>query len=381
MKRRYRILASIAAVFVLGVVALDLVVGHNGPCAKSPALPEGAVRMKAVMQRCYGPSSLHTVESVAKPAPADDELLVRVHAASINPLDWHYARGAPTIMRFDIGIGQPKDPRAGADFAGTVEAVGRNVTEFRTGDEVFGVRNGALGQYLTVRESRAVALKPANVPFEQAAAVPIAGVTALQALRDTAHVHLGQSVLINGASGGVGTFVVQIGKILGAHVTGVCSTKNVDLVREIGADRVIDYTREDYTRGADRYDVILDTVGNRPFLESRRVLKPEGTLIAIGGGGRQETGMIGPLLTPIRGYLLFLFSKQKFETFLSDDKKEDLVYLGTLMQSGKLTPVIGRRYTLDETAAALTYLEGGHARGKGGHSGRLVSYAFVLVPP
>jgi NADPH:quinone reductase-like Zn-dependent oxidoreductase len=252
----------------------------------------------------------------------------------------------------------------GVDYAGTVEAVGRNVTRFKPGDDVFGARSGALAEYVTARADRAVVLKPPNLTFEQAAAVPIAAITALQGLRDGGKVQPGQKVLINGASGGVGTFAVQVAKSFGANVTGVCSTRNLDLVRSIGADQVIDYTKDDYTKSGQRYDVILDNVGNRGLLDNRRVLNPKGKYVLIGGGGPDDQGWIGPLAGPIKALLLSPFVSQDMGMLLAELNKEDLTILRDLMQAGKVTPVIDRSYSLSEVPAAIRYLEEGHARGK-----------------
>lgn len=320
--------------------------------------------MKAIVYCDYGSSEVLRLEHVEKPVPADDELLIRVRAAAVNPLDWHYMRGTPYVMRLDSGLRKPKTTRMGVDFAGTVESVGRNVTEFKSGDEVFGGRRGALAEYVCVRADRAVVLKPANMTFEQAASVPVAAVTALQGLRDKGRIQPGQKVLINGASGGVGTFAVQIAKMLGAEVTGVCSTRNVDLVRSLGADRVIDYTQEDLTQSEKRYDLILDNVGNRSLLEFKKVLKPTGIYVMIGGGGPNDGRWIGPLARPINGFLLSPFVKQKFVMLLAELNKQDLTLLRDFMQAGKLTPVIDRSYGLSDAPAAIRYLEEGHARGK-----------------
>ena len=317
--------------------------------------------MKAIVYRCYGPPEVLQFEDVAKPKPADDEVLVRVRAAAVNPLDWHYMRGSPYIMRLGSGLGAPDDSRIGVDFAGTVEAVGINVKMFKPGDSVFGGGSGAFAEYLTVREDRALALKPANVTFEQAASVPIAAITALQALRDKGKVQPGHKVLINGASGGVGTFAVQIAKSLGAEVTGVCSTRNVDMVRSIGADHVIDYTREDYTRSGEKYDVIIDNVGNHSLLANRRVLDPDGILVIVGGS---KGNWLGPLLRPIAALILSPFVDQEFAMILAKLAQEDLALLGDLMQSGEVVPVIDRHYPLSEVPAAIRYSEEGRARGK-----------------
>src|SRR5207248_1263150 len=260
--------------------------------------------MKAIVYCDYGLSNLK-LEEIEKPTPTDDQLLVRVRAASVNPYDWHFIEGTPKIMRaMGVGLRKPKDTRLGVDFAGTVEAVGKNVTQFKPGDEVFGGRGGAFAEYVCPRATRAVALKPASVTFEQAASVNIAGITALQALRDKGKVQPGQKVLINGASGGVGTFAVQIAKSFGADVTGVCSTRNLDMVRSLGADHVIDYTKEDFTKGEQRYDVILDNVANHSLSECKRVLTPKGKYVMIGGGGANEHGFIGVMACVLKAMVL-----------------------------------------------------------------------------
>src|SRR6516162_3355284 len=274
----------VRVVFILLVLAfLFVLVAYwrsTNDCGKTAA-PTNP--MKAIVYCDYGVANLK-LEEVEKPTPTDEQLLVRVHAASVNPLDWHFIEGTPYVLRaMGGGLRKPKETRLGVDFAGTVEAVGKSVTQFKVGDEVFGGRDGAFAEYLCPRADRAITLKPAGITFEQAASVPIAGITALQGLRDKGKVQPGQKVLINGASGGVGTFAVQIAKALGAEVTGVCSTGNVEMVRSLGADRVIDYTREDFTRSAQRYDLIIDLVGNHSFSECRQVLKPKGGYVMIGG--------------------------------------------------------------------------------------------------
>lgn len=320
--------------------------------------------MKAIVYHEYGTPDVLELEDIEKPTPGDDQVLVRVRAASVNPLDWHFMRGTPYLMRLMAGLRKPKDTRLGVDFAGTVEAVGKNVKQFKPGDDVFGGRTGALAEYVIVREDRAVVLKPAGMTFEQAACVPVAALTALQGLRDKGKIQPGQKVLINGASGGVGTFAVQIAKSFGADVTGVCSTRNLDMVRSIGADQVVDYTKEDFTRSAQRYDVILDNVGNRSLLECRRVLNPEGKYVGIGGGGPSDAQWIGPLASPIKALLLSPFLSQEVGMMLAELNKKDLTIMGDLIQAGKVTPVIDRRYRLSEAPAAIGYLEQGHARGK-----------------
>jgi NADPH:quinone reductase-like Zn-dependent oxidoreductase len=268
-------------------------------------------------------------------------------------------------MRMMIGgLRKPKDPRVGVDYAGTVEAVGKNVTQFKPGDEVFGNRSGAFAEYLCARADRAIALKPPNMTFEQAASVPVAAITALQGLRDKGKVQPGQKVLINGASGGVGTFAVQIAKTFGADVTGVCSTRNLELVRSLGADHVIDYTKDDFTKGDKRYDVILDNVGTQPLSGFRRVLKPNGICVMIGGGGPNDGRWVGPMARPIKAKVMSPFISQKMGMMMAQSNKDDLNILADLMQSGKVTPVIDRTYPLNQIADAIRYLEQGHARGK-----------------
>ncbi len=320
--------------------------------------------MKAIVYSDYGLSNLK-LENIEKPVPNDDQILVKVRAASINPYDWHFVEGTPYIMRMmGVGLRKPKDIQLGVDFAGTVEAVGKNVTQFKPGDEVFGGRGGAFAEYVCRRAEGAVALKPANLTFEQAASVNIAGITALQALRDKGKVQPGQKVLINGASGGVGTFAVQIAKTFGADITGVCSTRNVDLVRSLGADRVIDYTKEDFAKGTERYDVILDNVPNHSLSECRRILTPNGKYVMIGGGGPNDSRWVGPFGRVIKTMVLSPFTSQKMGMMMADANGKDLTILADMMQSGKLKPVIDRTYKLNEVPAAIAYLEEGHARGK-----------------
>src|SRR2546421_213170 len=319
--------------------------------------------MKAIRYCEYGsPDKVLKLEQVEKPVPNDNQILVRVRAVSLRFYDGGMLQGG--IGRLIFGLRKPKNTTPGSDFAGTVEAVGRNVTEFKPGDEVFGVRAGALAEYICVRLNGAIALKPANVTFEQAASIPTA-LVALQGLRDTAHLKAGQKVLINGASGGVGTFAVQIAKSLGAEVSGVCSTHNVDLVKSLGAEHVIDYTKEDFTKGDERYDVIYDLVNNRSFAERRRVLKPGGICVLAGVGGsgmRKETlfNLAGELTAALRSK----FSHEKFVMVGVDINKKDLGMLRDLTETGKIAPALTKTYSLTETAAAYKYLETGHASGK-----------------
>ena len=320
--------------------------------------------MKAIVYCDYGLANLKLMD-IEKPTPADDQVLVKVRAVSVNPYDWHFVEGSPKVMRLGVGLRKPKDTRLGVDFAGTVEAVGKNVTQFKPGDEVFGGRGGAFAEYVCRRAEGAIALKPASVTFEQAASINIAGITALQGVRDKGKVEAGQKVLINGASGGVGTFAVQIAKSLGAEVTGVCSSRNVDLVKSLGADRVIDYTKEDFAKGDQRYDAILDNVANHSLSDFRRLLTPNGKYVMIGGGSANEQGVFGRLLRPLQAMILSPFVSQQMGMMMADSSQKDLNVLADMMQSGKMKPVIDRTYkSLSQIPDALRYLEEGHARGK-----------------
>ncbi len=362
MKRRYKILTGLVAVVAVLLVSAALILSHDSTCAPLTTANGDASNMLAVLQPCYGPPDRLRVGPAARPTLADDQVLVKVRAAAVNPLDWHYMRGEPYIMRMESGIGAPKDARFGADFAGVVEAVGAKVTEFKPGDEVFGAGAGAFAEYLTVRARRAIAHKPANLSFEQAAAVPVAALTALQALRDKGGLKPGQKVLVNGASGGVGTFAVQIAKALGAEVTGVSSTRNLELVRSIGADHVIDYTRENFTEGAQRFDVIIDNVGNYSLLDARRVLQPNGSYVIVGGpkGG----AFLGPLAAMLQSLALAPFISQRVESLLADVNPKDLGLLRDMLAAGTVRPVIDRTYRLSEVPEAIRYVESGRARGK-----------------
>jgi len=316
--------------------------------------------VKAIVQHAYGPPDVLALEEIDRPVAGDKEVLVRVRAAALNPLDWHTIRGLPYFIRIGNGLRRPKNRVPGMDVAGQVEAVGGNVTLLRPGDEVFGLCGGALAEYACAPEDRLVP-RPAGITFEQAAAVPIAGLTALQALRDRGRLQAGQKVLVVGASGGVGTFAVQIARSLGAEVTGVCSTRNVDLVRSIGANDVIDYTREDFTRSGRRYDLILDMAGTHSLSACRRALTPRGTYIVIGApSGRWFRGpdRFGKAL------LLSLFVSQRMVPFISKGNKEYLAALKDLIESGKVTPIIDQIYPLAEASEAVRYLETGHVRGK-----------------
>ncbi|MEP7072458.1 MAG: NAD(P)-dependent alcohol dehydrogenase [Verrucomicrobiota bacterium] len=320
--------------------------------------------MKAIVHCDYGSPDVLKLEEIAKPTPTDDQLLVKVRAASVNPLDWHYLEGTPYIMRFlGVGMRKPKSTRLGVDYAGVVEAVGKNVTDFKVGDEIFGGKDGAFAEYVCPKASR-VARKPANITFAEAAAVPIAAITALQGLRDKGTLQPGQKVLINGASGGVGTFAVQIAKSLGAEVTGVCSTRNLEMVRQLGADHVIDYTKEDFARSGQRYDLLLDNVPNHSLSECRHVLTAKGKYVLIGGGGPNDGRLIGPFARVITMLITAPFAQQKASMMIAELNPSDLTYLAGQMQAGKLKAVIDRTYKLAQVPDALRYLEEGHARGK-----------------
>ena len=331
--------------------------------AQTPS-PVVAPRMKAIVYHDFGSPDVLRLEEIEKPVPLDKQLLIRVRGASVNPLDWHYMEGTPYLGRLvEFGLLKPRVARLGVDYAGTVEAVGKDVTQFKPGDEVYGNRFGAFAEYVVASE-KALALKPANLTFEQAASVPVAAVTALQALRDKGKIEAGQKVLINGASGGVGTFAVQIAKSFGAEVTGVCSGRNAEMVRSIGADYVIDYTKEDFTKSGQRYDLIIDNVGNRSLLECRRVLNPKGKIVLIGGGGVNDGRWTGPLVGVIKMLTLKRFVTQEMSMMLAEMNNKDLSILADLMQTGKVKPVIDRTYTLSQLPEAMRYLEEGHARGK-----------------
>ena len=314
--------------------------------------------MKAIVYEHYGSPDVLACEEIEKPAPGDDEVLIKVRAASINPLDRHIMRGRPLLVRIAFGLRKPKI-RPGRDVAGQVEAVGRKVTQFKPGDEVFGACSGALAEYACARES-ALVTKPNNMTFEQAASVPVAALTALQGLRDKGKIRPGQKVLINGGGGGVGTFAVQIAKSFGADVTGVCSTGKVDMLRSIGADRVIDYTQEDFTQGTQRYDLIFDLAATHSLPAYRRVLNPNGTCVIAGGPAKVRA----ILTSAFEVLVLSRFVSQNFVMFVAKLSQEDLTLLRELMETGKITPVIDRRYRLNEVPQAMRYLEEGHARGK-----------------
>jgi NADPH:quinone reductase-like Zn-dependent oxidoreductase len=322
--------------------------------------------MRAIVYEDFGPPDILRCAEIEKPVPGDNEVLIKVRAASVNPLDWKVMKGGPFLLRILLSRGKPKIKRPGVDVAGQVESIGKNVTGFQPGDEVFGTCSGAFAEYATSGSApgmkTVLVRKPANVTFEQAASAPVAALTALQGLRDKGRIQPGQNVLINGAAGGVGTFAVQIAKSFGATVTGVSSTRNLDMVRSIGADRVIDYTQEDFTQGAQRYDLLLDCVGNHSLSECRRILGPQATLVMIGA---PNDAPISSLVVGLIGsFALSLFISQKMVMFIAKSNKEDLTKIAELMAAGKITPVIDKCYPLCEAAEAFRYMEKGHARGK-----------------
>lgn len=317
-------------------------------------------QMKAIYRTTYGSADVLELREVDKPVPGDGQVLVKVHAASVNPLDWHVLRGEPFLVRLmGFGLLKPKHRIIGADIAGRIEAIGKEVAEFAVGDEVFGSGMGGFAEYVCMREDK-IALKPANATFEQAAAVPVAGLTALQALRDHGKIQEGHDVLINGASGGVGTFAVQIAKAMGAHVTGVCSGKNVEMVQSIGADHVIDYTREDYWRGDKRYDVIVDMAAFYSIRKPLQVLKATGVYVGVGG----SSSTAGVIQSLVINSVIARMKRRKAVTFIADENRRDLTFMKELMEAGKVVPVIEREYALSETPDAIRHVEDGHTRGK-----------------
>ncbi len=318
--------------------------------------------MQAIVYRRYGSPEVLELEEIPKPTPAEGQVLIRVHAASVNPYDWHFLRGTPSFIRLFIGMRRPKSPRLGADVAGVVEAVGAKVAQFKPGDDVFGTAKGSFAEYACAATSQ-LAVKPQEISFEQAACLPIAGITALQGLRDKGRVQAGQTVLINGAAGGVGTFAVQIAKSLGTRVTGVCSTRNVELLRSIGADEVIDYTCQDFAHSTQRYDLLFDLVGNRSLADYLCAVHPGGTYISCGGGepDRSTTDLLARLL---QNAVRSLFVSQKMPGLLAKINRDDLAILADLVQKGTVIPIVERTYSLRETAEAVRHVESGHVRGK-----------------
>ena len=355
---KWSLLAALIVLFAWLFIAYRT---STNDCDRNTATPINP--MKAIVSCEYGAENLQLRE-IEKPAPADNEVLVRVRAASVNPADGHLIRGV-WLMRPMLGLRKPKNTRFGTDFAGVVEAVGKNVTDFKPEDEVFGAAKGAVADYICLKAEKGIVMKPSNITFEQAGSVAIAGLTALQGLRDKGHIQSGQKVLINGASGGVGTFAVQIAKAFGAEVTGVCSTRNVDLVKSIGADRVIDYTKEDFTKTDQRYDMIYDLVGNHSFAERRQIMPSNGICVLAGmGGAGIHPESWGRMFANFGAAFRSNFTREKFITYIARLTKDDLNVLRDLMESGKVSPVIDRTYKLEQAREAVLYMEEGHARGK-----------------
>ncbi len=322
--------------------------------------------MKAIVYQNFGSPDVLECRGIEKPTPADDEVLIKVRAASVNPLDWKLMRGGPFLVRLLIGLGKPKMKRPGVDVAGEVEAVGKNAAQFKPGDHVFGTCAGAFAEYAVSKSASglksALAIKPETLTFEQAASAPVAALTALQGLRDKGRIRPGQEVLVNGAAGGVGTFAVQIAKSFGANVTGVCSTRNVEMVRSIGADQVIDYSQQNPTKTGRHYDVVLECVGSHSFSEWRRVLNPEGILVGVGAPADVPLSRL--LARLISALVQSLFVRQKIAVFMARMNQQDLTTVAELMATGKITPVIDKCYRLSEAREAFRYVEAGHARGK-----------------
>jgi NADPH:quinone reductase-like Zn-dependent oxidoreductase len=361
MKLRYKIANGFLAIIFLAVAALAVTMSYTSECGPAPAVEEGAELVQAIQYRCYGSPEVLELARIAKPVPNDDEVLVRVKAASLNPLDWHYMRGSPYPMRIMTGFGAPDEYHLGADFAGIVEAIGSKVSRFQVGDAVFGSTHGAFAEYLTKHEDGSLAIMPAGASFAQAAALPVAGVTALQALRDHGQLQSGQHVLINGASGGVGSYAVQIAKAYGATVTGVSSEGNHAMLKSLGADHVIDYRQTNYTEGDARYDLIVDMIGNHSMTANLDVLAPDGRLVIVGG---EKGDWIGPISNMIKQPLLSPFVDHEIVAMMAQSSGAELASLANMMESGELESVIDRSYSLSEVPEAMAYLEEGHARGK-----------------
>ena len=357
----FRIAGVLLVLALVLLAALAVAISYDADCRPGTPVTGQSPTMRAVTYSCYGAPEVLAVGEQPRPEPAPDEVLVRVKAASVNPMDWHFMRGSPYFMRLMSGIGRPKDVRLGTDFAGVVEAVGGDVTRFKPGDAVFGGAVGAFGEYVVRPQDRSIAHIPAGVGFASAAAVPVAGLTALQALRDKGRLQAGERVLINGASGGVGSYAVQLGKTMGAVVTGVCSTRNVERVLALGADTIVDYTQSDYTEQTAQYDLIVDLVGNHSVLANSRVLAPGGRMVMVAGG---HGDWLGPLRNPVMATVLSPFLEHEFTTLLAQLNGPDLEHLASLMASGDLKSVIDRHYPLSQVAEAIAYSETGRARGK-----------------
>jgi NADPH:quinone reductase-like Zn-dependent oxidoreductase len=360
MKLRYKILNSFLALFIVAVLSLMFVLSRTTPCEGVELTNTVADPMQAIIYECYGGPDVLAERKTEKPKITKDEILVKVKAASVNPLDWHFMRGSPYLMRLQSGLGKPDDPRTGVDFAGTVEAVGGAVKDFKVGDDVFGGGDGAFAEYLSAK-GKNITIKPPTISFEHAAASPIAALTALQGLRDFGNLKAGQRVLINGSSGGVGTFAVQIAKSMGAEVTAVCSTQKAAMVKSLGADHIFDYKKEDFVASGQLYDLVMDNVGNRSISDLRKVLKPNGVLVMIGGS---KGDWVGPFKNILVATIMAPFVSQELKFMIAEFNRTDLDKLGELIQSGQVKPVIDRRYSLSEVPDAMRYSEAGRARGK-----------------
>jgi len=366
MKLLGKIFRGLLVLLVLVVVVGAFMLSNTSDCGPLRTAALNSVvadvpLMTAVRTPCYGSPDDMLLAEFEKPVAGDDEVLVNVKAASVNPLDWHYLRGLPYFMRLMSGLNKPDDLRSGVDFAGVVEAIGKNVSQFKVGDRVFGGRSGAFGEYLVIPEDRAITHIPDNVSFEEAAAVPIAGVTAIQALRDLGQIKAGYKVLVNGASGGVGTYAVQIAKSFGAEVTGVSSQKNHAMVKALGADHMIDYKSSNYTENGEKYDIIIDNIGNHSFGANTKVLTPDGKLVMIGGA---KGDWIGPMINPIKALFTAPFVDQEFIMIMAEMRADDLGVIAGLMGEGKVRSQIDRQYSLKEVPEAIRYSESGRARGK-----------------
>lgn len=362
MKLLKTALKILSMLLLVGIMGLAVTIRYQKDCPPPETIAQSDDGISAVTHHCYGGPEVLVLQQLEKPVPAANEVLVKVHSAGVNPLDWHYMRGAPYLMRLMSGIGAPAQARLGVDFAGTVEAVGSDVTRFKPGEAVFGGRTGAFGQYITVREAGAIAHKPDNISFDQAGSVAIAAVTALQALQDKGQLQAGQSVLINGASGGVGTFAVQIARAMGAEVTGVSSARNHPLVQSLGANHMIDYKQESYAEGNERYDLIVDMIGNHSLRANSGVLKPGGKLVMVGGGG--EGNWVGPIIRPLAAMAQSPFIEQELIMLMATLSPDGMQQLSSLMATGDLVPVVDRTFRLDQVSDAIAYSESGRARGK-----------------
>ncbi|WP_210330497.1 NAD(P)-dependent alcohol dehydrogenase [Aliikangiella sp. G2MR2-5] len=363
MKLRYKIGGTFFSLIALTLITTAFSISYTSDCPNSTKTNSNnnANKMLAIVQECYGSTEVLKLAQIDKPVPKANEVLVKVHTAAINPLDWHFMKGSPYIMRFMKGIGAPEEFRTGVDYAGVVEQVGKDVSKFKPGDRVFGARTGAFAEYVTVDEDRGIAHLPQRISFDTAAAIPVAGLTALQAVRDQGLIKPGQKVLINGASGGVGTMAVQLAKSFGAEVTGVCSTRNLEMVKSLGADRVIDYKQSNYTLLNNRYDLIVDMVGNHSILSNLDVLTPNGRLVSVGG---DKGDWIAPLKRPIASMIVAPFVDQAVISFVSEVKQKDLEFLINQVYENKMNSQIDREYQLRDIGKAIDYLATRRARGK-----------------